>query len=152
MATEDSKSRDELAKAIDASLSRLRQAIELASSELAPRAAEQLHCSASRSISAMKRLRAKIDRDIGLDVDEAQTNACFKFPTLGEASARWMLNELDEIIREVERNVLVPAEARLSGKELDDIKRLVGQVWGWMVCDLQDPLWQQYPDATPSER
>lgn len=137
---------------LNESIDRLNRAIEKSSASLNPEEAEQLREAARRSATALNSLRAKLSGQQDPSVDLADMAAVSRFPVLREPEARLLLRELDGIIADVEREVLVPAEKELSGDELTGLKRAIGEVWGWIVCDLQDPIWKQHPHAAPSSR
>lgn len=145
-----------LAESIDAvvsrSLDRLARAIETSAAGLNAGEAEQLREAARRSATALSRLQAGLAERATADRNAPPSATAWQFPILGEPAARSLLHELDGIIADVEREVLVPAEKELSGEELANLKRAIGQVWGWIVCDLQDPVWKQFPKMAPSGR
>jgi hypothetical protein len=71
-------------------------------------------------------------------------------PDLTHEQARFFLADLDVLYSRIEHEVLKPLEAcQLAEGELKLLRRHVGTVWAWMVSDLQDPLWQRYPDLNP---
>jgi hypothetical protein len=135
---------------ISRSIDRLSRAIETSAAGLNPDEAETLRGASRRSATALSRLRARLAGQDMADVDPA--HSATEFPLLREPAARSLLNELDGIIGDVEQEILVPAEKELSSEELAKLKRAIGQVWGWIVCDLQDPIWKQFPQTAPSGR
>jgi len=137
---------------IHRSIEGLSRAIEASTAGLDPDEAEQLREASRRSATALERLQARIAGQPAPEQDLAKKTIAWRFPRLREPAARWLLNELDRIIADIEHEILVPAEKELSSEQLAELKRAIGQVWGWIVCDLQDPLWKQYPQTAPSSQ
>lgn len=140
-----------LAGAVEPLMQRLYWVLDCASRGLNAQETEQLRCAAQRSLLAMSRLRATLAETDSVDREMTRRQAAWSFPRLEEAKARLLLDGLNGFIREMEHTLLIPAEERLGQDELVELKRLVGQVWGWIACDLQYPIWQQHPETAPSE-
>lgn len=137
---------------ISRSIDRLCRAIETSAAGLNPDEAEQLREASRRSATALSCLQASLAGQHTAEADPAHSTTEWKFPPLREPVARLLLNELDGIIVDVEREILMPAEKELNSEELAKLKRAIGQVWGWIVCDLQDPIWTQFPQTSRSGR
>jgi hypothetical protein len=135
-----------LAAATEATLARLNGLIQEACAGLDEVEANQLRVAARRSIRAMVDLRSSLAGSplIGMELGLSSENT--DMPLLNEETARHLLEGLRSIKRELDRNVLQPAEREMQGEQIALVRRLVGWVWGWMASDLQDPLWKRYPD------
>ena len=123
------------------------RAIGIACAELGDEDSTTLRRAAMRTANAFSQLRAFLLRDEM--IVKLQTNSTPALPSLSEDSASVLLKELDVIVVELEKGVLDPLEHALSLQDLEVLKRIIGQIWGWMVCDLQDPLWRTYPHLAP---
>lgn len=133
---------------IGAARERLNEAIEVVSASLTTEDAEILRSAALRSLEAMRVLEDALAGQPHSERDLSQ-QTCPRLPKFEQQMAREFVLELNAVIAEIEHNILAPAEEQLSGDPLSRLRRLVGQVWGWIVCDLQDPIWRQYPDLAP---
>lgn len=140
-----------LARSVTVAIERLDRAIEAACEFVDKDEAEALRLAKGRSLEALQRLEAELAGEPHSVADLSRMGGEAQLPELSEPTARKMLQELDAIIAHVEHTVLVPAEDELSGEALGRLRRLVGQTWGWIVCDLQDPLWRQYPELAPPQ-
>lgn len=139
------------ARSVTVAITRLNHAVETACASTSATDAEVFRLAKGRSLEALQQLEAMLAGQPHSAVDLSRMGPEGQIPELGEPAARKMLEELDEIIAHVEHTVLEPAEHELSGEALGTLRRLVGQAWGWIICDLQDPLWRQYPKLAPPQ-
>jgi hypothetical protein len=138
-----------LARSVAVAIARLDHAVETACASVSEKEADALRAAKGRSVEALQRLGAVLAGKLHSVEELSRTGGDGQLPELSEAAARKLLKELDDIIAHVEHTVLEPAEQELKGEALGTLRRLVGQAWGWIVCDLQDPLWRQYPKLAP---
>lgn len=68
-------------------------------------------------------------------------------PLLPRDRAEALLNALSGLVSGIEHRILVPLEELLVDESaVAAVRKQVGQTWGWMFCDIQDPLLQQHPE------
>jgi hypothetical protein len=127
----------------------LTDAVEAACSSLDDSEAKEFRLAMSRSQDALRSLESHLAGKTR--AEESQPSHQGRVPHLGATTARRFLGDLDEIIAYIERSVLDPAERTLEADALTSVRQLVGQAWGWIICDLQDPLWREYPEMAPPE-
>ena len=122
-------------------------AIDETGSRMLQSSCEQLHRAAARGVESLNRLVVALEGDLSGSTDLPLGAAC---PPIAVEDARILVDSITGIIADIEHFVLRPAEDAMEEDEALMIKRLVGQCWGWLVCDLQDPIWQAHPELAPN--
>jgi hypothetical protein len=141
------------ASAVPRLAEQLDRLIDSASVGLPKGEAEQLVRAAARSRAATSDLgrllagatkRAEVENSEGIDGCTA--------PRMDRERASVVVSELDALIRGIDHEIFQPLKSGpLGEEELRDVARQVGEVWRWIIDDLQEPLWRQYPELGPSE-
>ena len=66
--------------------------------------------------------------------------------------ATLVVRNLDALIRSIDHEICQPLKSgSLGEEELREVARQVREVWLWIIDDLQEPLWRQYPELGPRE-
>jgi hypothetical protein len=98
----------------------------------------------ARTLSATSSLRnVLVGSQTSLDPPPAPPiQTTIDFRALDEVHGAQLLKAADEFVRRLDREVLLPARNTMSPKDFQRVQYAVGQVWGWLFCDVQDPLHQ----------
>jgi hypothetical protein len=74
------------------------------------------------------------------------------FPQISLDAARLFLDATADIATVIEHDVLDRIEPlERDSAKLEDIKRAIGAVWGWLMFDIEEPLHQQHPGLRPEK-
>lgn len=135
---------------VEGALSDFAALVSRAAAQLEGEQASQLLQASTRTERAIRDLKAFLtqpteERSEPLEGDN-------EAPAMRRDVAALLLRDLDALIHLTERSILQPIEGDLAEGQRREFRRRIGQLWGWIVCDLQDPLWRQYPEFSPSNR
>lgn len=127
--------------------------IDSASVGLPRSEAEQLFQAAARSRAATSDLgRLLRGATTRAEVENADAIHGCAAPRMDKERATLVVRDLDALIRSIDHEIFQPLKSGpLGEEELREVARQVGEVWRWIIDDLQEPLWRQYPGLGPSE-
>jgi len=145
------KAKQDAIAAIAEARNRIDGLIAAASVSLTAQQADHLRRSAHRTSAAFEQLLRSMTNNHVLDGGMAST-AEYEFPHMEPEVATSFVRGVDAVIADLEHNVLERMErANLEPNDLKRLKRELGEVWGWIVCDLQHPIWLKYPELAPRD-
>ncbi|HKO52560.1 MAG TPA: hypothetical protein VJV79_32860 [Polyangiaceae bacterium] len=115
--------------------------------------ADQLSQAAARSRAATLDLgRLLVGATTRAEVENADGVDGCTAPRMDKERATLVVRDLDALIRSIDHEIFQPLKRGPLGEdELRQVARQVGEVWRWIIDDLQEPLWRQYPELGPSE-